>query len=113
MEEPLNCRIQKPCMVKIGNLAVKPEKNRCEWRMHLPGNLQLQLILRVQGRLRVLLVQPNGWQQLLCLLEGKGENDGICDVARVGNVHAPAPALLLRNGFNSRPKLHRSATGLD
>src|SRR6266550_6307207 len=81
--------------------------------MHLAGHLQLQLILRVQAQSRVPLVQPNSWQQLLCLLEWEREDDGIRDVARVCNVHAPAAALLLRNGFNARPELQRSSTGLD
>ena len=62
MEEPLNRRIQEPRVVKIANLPVEPEKNRGEWRMHLPGHLQLQLISRVQGQARILLVQPNNGQ---------------------------------------------------
>src|SRR5882757_7488397 len=111
MEEPFNRRIQEPSVVKIGNLAVEPEKNRSEWRMHLPGHLQFQLIFH--GQSRVLLVQPNGGQQLLYLLEWKRQDDGIRAVARVCNVHAPTATLLLRNSFNTCPKLYRSTAGLD
>ena len=59
VKKPLNRRIQQPRMIEIGNLAVKPEQNRSKRRMHLPGQLKLQLIPRIERQTCIVLVQAS------------------------------------------------------